>query len=125
DLTIHPVSRASLVLAWGGHVIYVDPVGGAEAYEALPAPTGILITHEHGDHYDAATLEAIAGDAPLVVNQAVYDMLPESLKANATALANGDTGTLSGIPLDAVPAYNTTPERQQYHPEGRDNGYVL
>jgi L-ascorbate metabolism protein UlaG (beta-lactamase superfamily) len=125
NLIIHPVSHASLLLGWGGHVIYVDPVGGAEAYAGLPAPTGILITHEHGDHYDVPTLEAIANGAPMITNPAVFDMLPEGLKANASALANGESGTISGIQLDAIPAYNTTPDRQQYHPEGRDNGYIL
>jgi Predicted Zn-dependent hydrolases of the beta-lactamase fold len=125
NLVIHPVAHASLLLAWGGHVLYVDPVGGAEPYADLPAPTGILITHEHGDHFDLPTLEAVAGQAPLIVNEAVYNMLPEALKGRATALANGDTGSVSGIQVRAVPAYNTTPERQQYHPQGRDNGYIL
>lgn len=125
DITIHPVDHASLVLGFGDAVIYVDPVGGAARYDGLPAPTAILITHEHGDHYDAPTLEAIAGDAPLIVNPAVYDMLPETLKANATALANGDAGEVAGLPIKAVPAHNTTADRMQYHPEGRDNGYVL
>ena len=125
DITVHPVDHASLVLGFGDTVIYVDPVGGAARYEGLPAPTAILITHEHGDHYDAPTLEAIAGDAPLIVNPAVYDMLPETLKANATALANGDAGEVAGLPIKAVPAHNTTADRMQYHPEGRDNGYVL
>jgi L-ascorbate metabolism protein UlaG (beta-lactamase superfamily) len=27
--------------------------------------------------------------------------------------------------VEAVPAYNTTPGREQYHPKGRDNGYIL
>jgi L-ascorbate metabolism protein UlaG (beta-lactamase superfamily) len=125
DITVHPVDHASLVLGFGDAVIYVDPVGGAARYEGLPAPTAILITHEHGDHYDAPTLEAIAGDAPLIVNPAVYDMLPEALKANATAMANGDAGEVVGLPIKAVPAHNTTADRMQYHPEGRDNGYVL
>lgn len=125
DIIVHPVDHASLVLGFGDQVIYVDPVGGAARYEGLPAPTAILVTHEHGDHYDAPTLEAIAGDAPLIVNPAVFDMLPETLKANATAMANGDTGEVAGLPIEAVPAHNTTPDRMQYHPEGRDNGYVL
>lgn len=124
-LVIHPVEHASLVLSWGGHVIYVDPVGGAEAYAGLPAPTGILITHEHGDHFDVPTLEAVGGEAPLVTNPAVFDMLPEALKERATAVANGESGSISGIQLLAIPAYNTTPEREQYHPKGRDNGYIL
>lgn len=27
--------------------------------------------------------------------------------------------------MEAVPAYNTTADRQKFHPKGRDNGYVL
>ena len=29
------------------------------------------------------------------------------------------------LSIQAIPAYNTTPARLQYHPKGRDNGYVL
>src|SRR5690606_30681783 len=29
------------------------------------------------------------------------------------------------VAIAAIPAYNLTPERLQYHPKGRDNGYVL
>ena len=36
-----------------------------------------------------------------------------------------DTAEIAGIPVEAVPAYNTTPDRLQYHPQGRDNGYVF
>lgn len=125
DIIVHPVDHASLVLGFGDAVIYVDPVGGAARYEGLPPPTAILVTHAHGDHYDAPTLEAIAGNAPLIVNPAVYAMLPETLKANAAAMANGDVGEVAGLPIKAVPAHNTTADRMQYHPEGRDNGYVL
>ena len=32
---------------------------------------------------------------------------------------------MNAIAIEAVPAYNTTPDRLQYHPQGRDNGYVL
>jgi L-ascorbate metabolism protein UlaG (beta-lactamase superfamily) len=125
DLVIHPIAHATLVLEWGGHVIYVDPAEPAEAYEGLPAPTAILITHEHGDHYVAEVIAAIAGNVPMIVNPAVYDMLDEGLQGQATSMANGDTGTISGIPIEAIPAYNVTEDRLQYHPEGRDNGYIL
>src|SRR5687767_13243869 len=57
DIVIHPVDHASLILGFGDEVIYVDPVGGAARYEGLPAPTAILITHGHGDHFDVPTLE--------------------------------------------------------------------
>ncbi|MBJ3786411.1 MBL fold metallo-hydrolase [Devosia sediminis] len=125
DVTIHPIDHASLVLEWDGKAIYVDPVGGAALYEGLPRPSAILITHGHGDHFDVPTLEAIAGDAVLITNGDVHSKLPESLKAKATAMANGEDGSVIDIPIRAVAAHNTTPERMQYHPEGIGNGYVL
>ena len=125
EIVIHPVDHASLLIGYGDQVIYVDPVGGAALYEGLPAPTAILITHGHGDHYDVPTLEAIAGDAPIITNPDVFDQLPEGLKANATALANGEDGTLNGIAVSAIAAHNTTPDRMNYHPVGVGNGYLI
>lgn len=125
DITVHPVQHASLLLGYGDQVIYVDPVGGAALYEGLPAPTAILITHGHGDHFDVPTLEAIAGSVPIITNQDVFDKLPEGLKAQATALANGADGTLNGITVSAIPAHNTTADRMNYHPVGVGNGYLL
>lgn len=125
DIIVHPVQHASLVIGFGAQVIYVDPVGGAEAYQGLPAPTAILITHGHGDHFDVPTLEAIAGAAPILTNQDVFDKLPAALKGNAAAIANGADTELAGIPVRAIGAYNLTAERLQYHPKGVGNGYVL
>ena len=125
NIVIHPVDHASIVIETPGAVIYVDPVGGAETYADLPAPGLILITHEHGDHYDAATLEGIGTDAPIITNPAVLAMLPETLKVRATAMENGTQASQGDIGIEAIPAYNTTADRQQYHPQGRDNGYIL
>lgn len=126
QIVVHPVSHASFVMETPGLVIYVDPVGGAEAYSSYPAPDLVLITHEHGDHFDAETLAAIVGEnTQLITNPAVQEMLPEELKAKATALANGESTDVSGISIEAIPAYNTTEDRLEYHPQGHDNGYVL
>jgi L-ascorbate metabolism protein UlaG (beta-lactamase superfamily) len=125
ELTIHPVEHASLVLQFGDDVLYFDPVGGAAPYEGLPPPSAILITHGHGDHFDVATLEAIAGTAPILTSQEVFDKLPEALQAQATAIGNGETADLLGYTVEAVPAYNITAERLQYHPKGVGNGYVV
>lgn len=126
EITVYPVSHASLVMTVPNMVIYVDPVGGADAYDDFDTPDLVLITHEHGDHYEAETLSAIVGDETrLVTNPAVFDMLPEDLKSKAEALANGESTTVGDLSIDAIPAYNTTEDRLQYHPEGRDNGYVL
>ena len=124
-ITIHPINHASFVMETPNGVIYVDPVGDAKLYEAMPDPDHILITHHHGDHYQEETLTALPS-APLLVNQEVMGMLSAGLKANATAISNGETGSMGEIGVEAIPAYNLTEDRLKYHPPtGRDNGYVL
>jgi len=126
EITVHPVSHASFVMTVPGLTIYNDPVGGKAAYDGQPAAQLILVTHEHQDHFDVPTLEALAGpDTKLVVNPAVMEMLPDALKAKATSIGNGANTAIGDIKIDAVPAYNTTEDRLKFHPKGRDNGYVL
>lgn len=123
---VTPFEHASLMLTLGGQKILVDPVGGAERYASAGTPAAVLVTHEHGDHFDPETLAAVVTQGvALIVNPAVFDKLPEDLRASATIMSNGDTGEVAGMPIEAVPAYNVTPDRTQYHPQGRDNGYVL
>ncbi len=125
-ITVHPVHHASVVLETPVGVIYVDPVGEAAEYDGFPAPDLILVTHEHGDHYNADVLSAIKGDDTLLLtNPAVFDMLPEGLTDNAQAIANGEETSVLGITIEAIPAYNITEGRENFHPKGRDNGYVL
>jgi len=96
DIKVHPISHASFVMETPAGTIYSDPVGEASAYADFPAPDLILVTHEHGDHYKAETL-----------------------------IANGGSTEFNGVKIDAIPAYNLTEERKKFHPQGRDNGYVL
>lgn len=124
QVVFHPVDHASMVIETPGGVIYVDPVGGADLYEGMPQPSLILITHEHGDHFDLPTLQALPAVA-IIANPAVYAMLPADMQSRATAMANGEQAQAIGMGVEAVPAYNTSADKQQYHPRGRDNGYVL
>lgn len=127
-VTVHPVNHASIVLETPVGVIYVDPVGDAGLYAGLPAPDLVLVTHEHGDHYNAETLNAIipsGSSAPLICNPAVHVMLSGDLTRNSIAIANGESSSFGDATIDAIPAYNHTEGRTNFHPEGRDNGYVL
>lgn len=126
DITIQPVNHASFVMTVPGLTIYNDPVGGPALYKGLPSPDLILITHEHSDHFDIDTLDGLVGKTTrLIVNPRVYALLSTALKAKARALANGESTEESGIKISAIPAYNTTKARLNYHPKGRDNGYLL
>ncbi len=125
-LFIHPIQHASFAMQWNGKTIYSDPVGGAKLYEGLPKPDLILLTHGHGDHYDAGTLEAVIQPGTrIVAPAAVANQMPPALKSKTTVLGNGDRTTIDNVLILAVPAYNTTAARLQYHPKGVGNGYVL
>ena len=72
------------------------------------------------------TLQGIVGEGTrLLTNASVHEKLPDDLRARATAIANGEKTTANAVEIDAIPAHNVTPDRMQYHPPGRDNGYVL
>jgi len=124
DLIIHPVNHASFVMQWDGKTIYVDPVGGADSYGDLPQPNLVLVTDIHGDHLDAETLSALG--ASIVAPEAAYDGSPDNIKAMiTTVMGNGDTTTWEGVGIEAMPMYNLTEERAQFHTKGRGNGYLL
>lgn len=126
EITVHPVDHASFVMETPIGVIYTDPVGDIANYSDFAKPDLILITHEHGDHFNVDTLNGVIGETTqIIANPAVYDMLPEALKAKASKVANGETATFKDISIEAIPAYNTTEDRKKFHPQGRDNGYVV
>jgi L-ascorbate metabolism protein UlaG (beta-lactamase superfamily) len=123
DVTIEPLNHATLILSQGSHVLYIDPA--KVDFSTQKPPTGILITHAHPDHFDPDNLLKIAGKAPIIVTAEIMGKLPDTLKAQATVMKNGDTGAIDGIPLMAVAAYNTTADKLKFHPKGDGNGYVV
>ena len=129
-LVIHPINHATFLMQWNGKTVYVDPVGGVKPFADLPKPDLVLVTHIHSDHFDPATLEAVvpAGGQTIIIAPAtVAEKIPETLRAKTQVkvLANGEKTEAAGIAVEAVPAYNTTPGKEKFHPKGRDNGYVL
>jgi len=129
-LVIHPIHHATFLIQWNGKTIYVDPVGGGKPFADLPKPYLVLVTHIHSDHFDPATVEAlmpVGGQPTIIVPPAVAEKIPESLrgKTKVRVLTNGERTEAGGITIKAVPAYNTTPAKEKFHPKGRDNGYVL
>ncbi|HMH31891.1 MAG TPA: MBL fold metallo-hydrolase [Puia sp.] len=124
-LTIRPIQHASLVLTVNGVTIYADP-SGADNYKGIAAPTIILITDIHGDHFDIKTIDAVkTASTILIVPQVVADKLPAADKEHLVILKNGDNITQSGISIGAIPMYNLPESPTAMHTKGRGNGYVL
>lgn len=126
QVEIIPVSHASAIIKWNNTNIYVDPVGGAEAYAERDSADVVLITDIHGDHLDAETLGNLKlGNIMIIAPQAVKDQLPDSLASKVTVMNNGEKRNELGFSIEAIPMYNLREEAKQYHPKGRGNGYVL
>ena len=133
-VSIHAIHHASLMLTWNGKHVLVDPAPVGEAkgsdpaagYGSLFKPDVIVVTHVHGDHFSVPIIEAVVGkDAVIVAPREVYDAMPVDLKAKTRILKNGDKDVVDAIPIEAVAAYNTTPERTKFHGKGAGNGYIL
>ena len=125
EVVITAIKHASLRIQYDGLEIQVDPVAQYAPetdYSKFPKADVILVTHEHFDHFDRDAIATLKKDGTqIIANPAVQKML-----GSGTALTNGEQRMIAkDIKLDAVPAYNTTPGHTQFHPKGRDNGYVL
>jgi L-ascorbate metabolism protein UlaG (beta-lactamase superfamily) len=124
DLEITFLGHASLMIAFDGLAIQVDPFGEVADYGALPKADLVLVTHDHYDHLDLKALKAVEKkDAAVVASKSCAPKLP-----GAIIMANGETRTVRGLTIQAVPAYNILhkrPDGQPFHPRGAGNGYVV
>ena len=120
------IKHGSLEIEYDGLSIQVDPVGefGKHTDYAAEFPKAdvILVTHEHPDHLEDSTIKVLEGDNTLLIlNKTSADRI-----GRGEVIANGQSRELPhGIMMEAVPAYNTTPGREMFHPKGNGNGYVL
>ena len=124
-IKFHALMHACIRIQYDGKEIQIDPVSklGNRSinYAAMPKADYIFVTHEHADHYDAAALKTLSADkTQLVMNKRCADMY-----GSGKVMANGDKLQLADVSVEAVPAYNSTVGREQFHPKGRDNGYIL
>jgi len=126
DAEIVPIEHATFVLKWDGKTVFVDPVGGGDRFKDCGKPDLILVTDIHGDHLNADTLKAVAAaETKIIAPAAVVEKLGDEEKAKAVKLANGEKTKVGEIEVEAIPMYNLTEERKQFHTKGRGNGYVV
>ena len=120
------VKHGSLEIGYRGLSIQIDPVAGlgkpTDYAIEFPKADVILVTHEHGDHLEDATIATLTGEGTLLL----LNEKSRGIIGRGEAIGNGESRELpGGIHLEAVPAYNTTPGREMFHPKGNGNGYVL
>ena len=124
----HALVHASIRIDFDGKEIMIDPVtrlgGRTIDYTTMPKADYILVTHEHGDHFDKEALTLLSGQQTrLVMNQRCAEMYGTG--EAISPMVNGQCSMFNDLKVEAVPAYNTTEGHLQFHPKGRDNGYIL
>lgn len=108
-------------IVWMGHdtfridaekILYVDP------YQIGSGPKAdlILVTHDHFDHCSPEDVEKVQKEDTIIVTEKDS---AKKLKGQVKVVRPGDTTTVQGIRVEAVPAYNTD---KQFHPKA--NGWL-
>jgi L-ascorbate metabolism protein UlaG (beta-lactamase superfamily) len=118
-VTITPLLHSSVQHEADGKVVQVDPWSRADLSRAKPADL-ILITDDPIHHLDPKAIAQLRKPGAAV-------LLPAASQpkfAEGTAIANGETKTVSGIRVEAVGAYDIKPGEPS-HPKGKSNGYVV
>ncbi len=124
DLKMFFINHGTLMFSYNDLIIHIDPVSRAADYSRMPDADLILVTHQHGDHLDKDAIEEITkANTTLILTQTCRDQIKKG-----SVMKNGDTRTVKGLKIRAVPAYNIKHRRDNgkpYHPKGQGNGYVI
>lgn len=122
-VTMTPVRHGTVMLDVAGKTWIVDPWSQADL-SSLPKADVILITDIHGDHMDPEAIKQVRkSGTTIIAPKAVAETVTD-----AKVISNGESMTVSGVEVEAVPMYNLErgPEAGKlYHDKGRGNGYVL
>ena len=124
DLKISFIGHGTLIFTFNEKIMHLDPYGSLADYSTLPKADIILITHEHGDHFDLKAIEIMRTEKTSLV-------LTENCAKDISGgivMKNGDIQTVQGIKIEAVPAYNIVHKRdngEPFHPQGIGNGYII
>jgi L-ascorbate metabolism protein UlaG (beta-lactamase superfamily) len=124
NLDITFIGHGSLMCQFNGLVIHIDPVSDMGDYSQLPKADMILVTHDHFDHFNPDTIKMLTKEGTEMVGS---ETCAKETKG-CIVMKNGDTKTVKGIPIKAVPAYNIKHMRSPgnpFHPKGVGNGYVI
>ncbi len=126
DLKITCIGHGTLMFTFNRKIIHVDPVFRYADYTKMPKADLILVTHEHGDHLDDVAIQDLTKEGTAII--CTKKCMEQVNIEGSIIMKNGDTKTVQGIKIEAVPAYNIKHMRSEnspFHPKGAGNGYIL
>jgi len=108
----------------GSSTVYIDP--WKLAADAPPADL-ILITHDHYDHFSPDDIARLSTPRTTLIGPASVTAQVDGVAA--VTLSAGETATVGGVTVTAVPAYNIDKFRQPgevFHPRAAGGlGYIV
>ena len=103
------INHASLLVKYKDKFIYVDPVKNGFNYREHPKADFILITHQHGDHFNAEVINSIKKDETTLIYTEVCKSIND---LNGLVFKSGDKKTFSIMSVEAIEAYNILHKKQ-------------
>jgi len=100
DLKITFIGHGTLMFAFGGKIIHVDPYGQVADYTKLPKADIILITHDHSDHFDPKVLSLLRTEKTVTI---LTNTLAKKVEGGIV-MNNGDVRSIEGLKIEAVAA---------------------
>jgi L-ascorbate metabolism protein UlaG (beta-lactamase superfamily) len=108
--------QSSVRIKSGDTVVYVDP----HRITSGDVADLVLITHDHYDHMDAASIKAIEGPGTVIVaNAPCARALAGKVGARIVSIEEGQSVTEKSVEVRAVPGYNNV------HRRGQNVGFVF
>jgi len=113
-------AQSAFRLETAGKVIYFDPF----RIDVKDEADVVFITHSHQDHFSKADLRKVLTQETIIVAPASCESELRGFDNEKLLLQPGDTATVAGFPVQAVPMYNRV--KTKFHPkEKRWLGYVV
>jgi L-ascorbate metabolism protein UlaG (beta-lactamase superfamily) len=122
ELTL--LENAGVMIEAGGMRIYIDPVDLPSEYGDSPADA-ILITHEHGDHYQRSIIDMLQKEGTMNVFPEIME--DEIERHDGTGVVPGDEVTVGSITVTAFHMYtfSVTGSAATHPAESDYAGYIV
>jgi len=103
-MRITHLGHACLLVEAGDVRVLIDPGGLSHGFEELTGLDAVLITHAHGDHYDAERLPALldGNDGVRLITEPELAVELTKVGLDAAGLHPGESVALGGLTVAAV-----------------------
>lgn len=100
----------------GNKIYFIDPLSlNGKVKEKADI---IFITHAHPDHFSPKDIEEILKETTTIV--ATSDVLEKIENENKLTVEPNKSYEIKGFKFSTIPAYNTNPQKLQFHPKSNN-----